>query len=208
MFLSRFSKLLSQKKNTNTIAHAIPNIHDLEEKWDNMYDCGEWNYLSGISELAHYSVIIGYCEFVSPNASILDVGCGEGLLAQRLEPLKHEKYIGVDVSNKAIEIALKSNKNDDLTSFVVGDAEAYTPPQAVDIIIFNESLYYFNNIAITMQHYENFLIADGHFIISMFDQPESDACWDHIDKHYNIIDAVKLSNKNGLSWNCKLAKPS
>jgi len=208
MFLSKFSKLLSHKKNTNIIGHTIPNVHNLEVKWDKMYNSGEWNYLSGIDELAHYSVIIGYCEFVSPNALILDVGCGEGLLAQRLEPHAHEKYIGIDISNKAIEIAEQFNKNCNLTSFAVCDAESYIPPNTMDIIIFNESLYYFNDLVATMQHYDNFLNTDGHFIISMFDQPESDACWDYVDKHYDIIDAVKLSNKNGLSWNCKLAKRS
>jgi len=206
MFLTRLNKFLSHKNKPNNITHNIQNICDLGKKWDKMYNSGEWNYLSGIGELAHYSVIIGYCEFVSPNGLILDVGCGEGLLAKRLEPLAHEKYIGIDISNKAIEIAKNSNTNCNLTSFIATDAESYIPPHTMDIIIFNESLYYFNDIATTMQHYESFLNIDGHFIISMFDQPESDDCWDYINKHYNIIDAVKLSNKDGLSWNCKLAK--
>jgi 2-polyprenyl-3-methyl-5-hydroxy-6-metoxy-1,4-benzoquinol methylase len=70
--------------------------------WDSMYEQGEWDYLTKIDELGHYSLLVGYCQYLNPKGKILDIGCGEGLLQQQLRYLPYQSYLGVDVSNVAI----------------------------------------------------------------------------------------------------------
>jgi hypothetical protein len=47
------------------------------EGFEIRYSHGQYEYLRGISELVHYSVLIGYCHYLKPAGAILDVGCGE-----------------------------------------------------------------------------------------------------------------------------------
>ena len=44
------------------------------------YSRGVWDYLSGVEELTRFSVVVGYCHYFHKNGSILEIGCGEGLL--------------------------------------------------------------------------------------------------------------------------------
>ena len=202
MFTAKLNKLLKKKK--PTIQDVKPfDIREEKVKWDNQYQKGQWDYLAGIEELAHYSMIVGYCENVlSEHSRLLDVGCGEGVLQTRLRYLPYEKYIGIDISEVAIQ---KANQfQDERTTFIATDADSYIPPHKVDIIVFNETLYYFNNLDSTIHHYDKYLEDDGFFIVSMFDQKESDECWKYLDEHYSVLDSTKLTNASGLSWNCKL----
>ena len=54
--------------------------HVTPEMWDREYRDGQWEYLRKMDSIAGLVSILGYCDFLKP-ASILDAGCGEGLLA-------------------------------------------------------------------------------------------------------------------------------
>lgn len=171
--------------------------------WDSMYEQGEWDYLTKIDELGHYSLLVGYCQYLNPKGNILDIGCGEGLLQQRLSYLPYQSYVGVDVSSAAI--AKVKERGNTRNTFIVADASQYKPSQAMDIIFFNECLYYFEKPHSVLVHYSRYLSNDGYFVISMFDQPESDLCWQILEANYKVIDAVSITNQAGLTWNCKVA---
>ena len=57
---------------------------------------------AGLDELARYSVIAGYLHHLRAGGSVLDVGSGEGLLADHLRPLGYSRYHGIDLSEAAI----------------------------------------------------------------------------------------------------------
>ena len=50
-------------------------------------------YLTNFDELAHYSVIIGYCYNWETKPAILDVGCGDGILLEKLTEDIEDGYI-------------------------------------------------------------------------------------------------------------------
>ena len=81
---------------------------------------------------------------VAPAAArILDVGCGEGPLLEPLRQLGVGRYLGIDVAETVIERAQKlADRN---TRFLAADAESYTTDERFDAIVFNESLYYFED---------------------------------------------------------------
>lgn len=109
------------------------------EVWDAQYDRGQWDYMRGHEELARYSILVGYVQHFAPGGAVLDVGCGEGILQERLRPYGYAKYVGLDLSVAAIKQA--AHYEDEKTVFLVQDASAYLPSEAFDAIIFNESLY-------------------------------------------------------------------
>jgi len=76
------------------------------EKWEAEYVRGQWNYIKQLDELARYSVIVGYCCYFRPGGTILDIGCGEGILQERLSPCQYSRYVGIDICAEAIRRAL------------------------------------------------------------------------------------------------------
>lgn len=95
------------------------------------WDSSEQWYTSCVGEKGHYY----HQAVVLPNAlrllgkftSLLDLGCGQGVLARSL-PEKVE-YVGVDLSKELIASAKKMSKSG---QFVVGDASAELPIEKKD----------------------------------------------------------------------------
>ncbi|HEY2662863.1 MAG TPA: hypothetical protein VGI47_00885 [Candidatus Binataceae bacterium] len=56
----------------------------LPQDWEKEYASGQWSYMKGVDDLARYSLIVGYYDFFKAGGSILDLGCGEGILQQKL----------------------------------------------------------------------------------------------------------------------------
>ena len=96
--------------------------------WEEQYRAGKWELMRGLDEGARYSVIAGYLHHLRPGGSVLDVGSGEGLLADHLRPSGYSRYLGVDLSEVAIEQA--AGRADAATAFAAADAETFEPSPA------------------------------------------------------------------------------
>src|SRR5271166_4756587 len=81
------------------------------KRWEQDYAEGRWQYLENVRQLAHYSLIMGYYMYYRPHSSVLDVGCGHGVLQRRLRALGYARYVGVDTSQHAIDQA-KTERDD------------------------------------------------------------------------------------------------
>jgi len=56
-----------------------------KKEWDTQFGNDYWDYLGDIRQLGRYSIIDGYFEFFYyGKGSILDLGCGQGVLLERL----------------------------------------------------------------------------------------------------------------------------
>jgi len=175
--------------------------------WDKEYQNGQWDYLKNLDELAHYSIIIGYYNYLKPRGSILDVGSGEGLLQKRILAYSYSKYVGIDGSLEAINRA--SPKTDNKTFFLKEDMHNYSTKKAFDVIVFNESLYYSDNPLKVIRKFENYLDKKGIFIVSMY-KPNFPISifvyliWKKISKEYKLIDETIIKNKLGQKWICRV----
>lgn len=179
-----------------------------KEQWNASYSTGYWDYLHRIDERAHYNMILTYCfEFGGGrqgNLSVLDACCGEGVFLDLLPPSSYQRYVGVDVSEVAIQRAeRKQNQN---VSFYREEIESFTPSEKFSSIVFNECLYYLRDPMNVLRRYEQFLKPDGVLIVSMY-QKKGKAIWKMIENEYSVEDEARVENKNRLAWVVKTIRP-
>jgi SAM-dependent methyltransferase len=173
---------------------------------DDEYACGRWDYLKSFEEMSRYAVISGYCVHGGDVRSVLDLGCGSGVLRQWLRPLGRIEYVGVDLSKVAIDTA-KKEWTDGLTNFIATDLATYVPDRKFDIMIFNEVLYYFDEPGDILGRFGEFLTENGRFIISLWDGTESHLAWRRSRGRVRVVDAVQTRHSSGVSWQIRLCRP-
>jgi 2-polyprenyl-3-methyl-5-hydroxy-6-metoxy-1,4-benzoquinol methylase len=177
------------------------------EVWEAQYSGEKWNFLETISELGRYSVIAGYIAHLKPQATVLDIGCGEGILFDRYQGQGYSKYLGVDISQVAI--ARLVDRQNEKTHFVSADAENFEPPEAFDAIVFNESIYYFHDPLTCVKRYCNYLKPNGLIILSTCHTSTRARSITHkIKETYSILDEVDvIHHQSSLSWTCTVLQP-
>jgi SAM-dependent methyltransferase len=174
---------------------AVPS----REMWESQYERGQWTRLNDLSEQAHNGVVLSYIAHLRPEGSVLEIGCGEGTLLPRLKQIGFRSYTGIDISEVAI--AKTKQFGDNKTTFVVGDAEAYKPADAFDVIVLNESIYYFVEPVNTLQRYADYLTAGGLFVISLFDKDRTRPIRRRLKGAFCLVDETVVSNAKG-TWYC------
>ena len=136
--------------------------------WDKEFSGTKWDFIDNTVGDCVYPNLEKYAK----NGSILDLGCGPGNTANELAATAYESYLGVDISEAALEKARRrtiengrANKN----VFVQGDFIRYEPSQKFDVILFRESMYHvpMAKIKDTLDHYAKYLKGDGVFVIRM-----------------------------------------
>jgi 2-polyprenyl-3-methyl-5-hydroxy-6-metoxy-1,4-benzoquinol methylase len=167
------------------------------EEWERQYAGGGWEFLRGTDELARYGVLTAYLHHLHPGGSVLDVGCGEGLLRDRLAPLGYSRFVGVDLSAAAVEAA--SRRPDPLATFEAVDAERYTPSGRFDAVVFNECLYYFEDPIGAVRRYRPSLEEGGTLIVSMFRSRRAAAIQRQLEAELALLEKVAVSNRKG-TW--------
>ena len=179
-----------------------------KEMWDEQFGNSKWAYLADETQREHYDKIIDLYLQHAAGRTILDIGCGEGLLyryfSDRIE-LGPDQYTGIDISEVAVAHAKNAYPNG---HFEVMNYETDEVPHRHDVIIFNETLYYFNHAGRTLEKCVNRNLGPGGFIIiSMCDHERHDLIWKMINRTYKVQAEAKSSNTEGISWTIKVIVP-
>lgn len=170
--------------------------------WDRAFASGKWEYLRSMSEVAHYSAIHGYAAAVKSPASIIDIGCGPGILRSCFREEEITRYTGVDVSSEAIRMCGECHFPS--SQFIVADFDEYMP-EVHDIVIFNESIGYARDPAATFRRYWAVLPIGGACIISMHKYgTRSWASWRRIERCTKPIYTTRLINEKQQAWDVKV----
>ena len=176
------------------------------EDWTRQYETGAWAYLADLSERPRYSIMVGYLAALAPGR-ILDVGCGEGLLARQIRHLPFQSYVGIDISPAPVTAAQAALGDDSRLAFVVADAERYQPDALSDAIIFSECLNYLSDPVGIVEHYSKSIASNGFIIISLFQSPRADKAWEMLQPIAEIMDCVNIAHQSGKRWTIKLLAP-
>jgi 2-polyprenyl-3-methyl-5-hydroxy-6-metoxy-1,4-benzoquinol methylase len=171
--------------------------------WEQQYGEGHWDFLHTLGELGRFSVMVGYLRELTPDGALLDVGCGEGLLYKRMQP-RNSPYLGLDISASAIEKARASKGG----TFVCADAEQFVVSDTYDVIIFNESLYYFSDPVGTVARYSASLRPHGILMVSTFLRSRRGrAILRALKRAYTLIDETSIGHGTE-AWTCSVLAPS
>jgi 2-polyprenyl-3-methyl-5-hydroxy-6-metoxy-1,4-benzoquinol methylase len=141
-----------------------------------MFRAGQWNYLASVAEAPRYALIAGYLHrLATPPGSdpvrVLDAGCGEGILADHLDPARIA-LTGFDPSPTAIARAQARPG----IWLVAGVDPIPVPPSArFHAIVFNEVLPALPDPIGTLARYRALLEPGGMFILSLFQSPDEQA---------------------------------
>ena len=154
-------------------------------RWNRQYRKGRWANLRSDKEVSRYQKIIESIKNFGPkNPSILDIGCGEGVLTERMHASDYSFFLGLDFSKESIKLAIK--KNLDKTKFVAADAVKFYPEQKFDVIVFNEAFYYIHDSEkqnVLTRMLEN-LTEQGILIISIF--REGAGSWEYFRENESL----------------------
>lgn len=72
-----------------------------KDTWEKEYEKGQWNYLDKETLERSRTAIVGvFASYILNDGIILDVGCGEGVLADYLPDHLRANYTGIDISKK------------------------------------------------------------------------------------------------------------
>ena len=182
--------------------------HTSAREWDEQFSSRKWDYLADDNQREHYDCIIDMYSEHGNGGNILDIGCGVGLLYRCFKDtgtLQRDKYLGIDISSVAIEDATKQNPDG---WFEVLNYQTHSIKDRYGVIVFNETLYYFDHAGKTLQKCINENLEQGGVvIISMCDHERHEQIWQLIDNTYQVLDVQKSSNEEGISWTVKVIKP-
>lgn len=177
--------------------------------WNRQYEKGRWEYLlQGTPNLGHivWRIMREYeLRGESKPLRILDVGCGNGavpfFLTKTTVPFT---YFGTDVSDTAIEQAKRV--------FPEGEYERtdmlhpMSRVDAVDVLIFNEVLYYGDCLQ-TLRAHKSLLAEGGIVVVSMYRTLRTRCLWWRLrslmrfDERYAVFDASR-----GVTWDIAVCR--
>jgi trans-aconitate methyltransferase len=151
--------------------------------WNSEFARGRWDR----PERPARDFAYAYVEAYAANGCILDLGCGAGHVASELDGTKYDHYMGVDVSDVALETARKAAEavgRGSQNRFTQSDIATYVPAERYDVILFMESLYYipWRRIPPVLDAYSNYLTSRGVFIVRM---------WTGTDKYLPLVELIE-----------------
>jgi SAM-dependent methyltransferase len=173
------------------------------ETWEGQYRDGRWDYLAG--EVERYRGLADLVASHCRHPAILDAGCGDGLLVEALRKNRgYSHYLGLDLSELAVERAQRfANPT---TRFLAADAEKFAAGERFDAIVFNESLYYFEDPLGAAERYRSLLELNGLFILSMFGSQRSLAILRALRQRYRVVEERLQQGQRG-TWHQVVLDP-
>jgi 2-polyprenyl-3-methyl-5-hydroxy-6-metoxy-1,4-benzoquinol methylase len=158
------------------------------QSWERAYTSGGWDFLSDLYELPRYSLLIGYLRKYPGTPTVLDIGCGTGLLRELLADEDFSTYSGIDLSAEAIKRA--APLIDGRTSFTVGDAMTIDLPSA-DVVLLNEMLYYSPSPGALLERVASTVRPGGLVLTSIYRHGGDRALWRLLDNKLVLVSACR-----------------
>ena len=177
------------------------------QTWEAQYAAGRWDYLGQLSELARFSVLAGYICHLKPGGTVLDTGCGQGVLLRRLPVSCYSRYVGIDLSASAISVA--QEHANERSTFLVADCEEYSPAEQFDVMVFNEVLCCLRDPLGTVERYARSLNPGGLLLVSLCTAARGSATiLSQLKRAYATVDEVRVVHSGRkVSWVCTALRP-
>ena len=186
------------------------------EGLDAEYKAGKWDFINDLKEQPRQGAITAWLAACNALDSVLEVGCGEGNLCRYLLPLGVGDYLGIDLSEAALDVAARSFPT---ARFERADFTTFEPPSGkrFSAVLFNEVLSYTEDQAGQIERYRPFVAEGGVMVLSMYQpsRPESGAhaeiaeAWAATEtENWQVLDDIVLkSTPKNITWRLRLSRP-
>ena len=161
------------------------------DRWEDSFRAHHTDSFAGLDETARYGVLGSYLTWLGDGLSVLDVGCGAGVLRRHLPNDRIGRYLGVDPVPAAVDQA--SGLTDPRTEFRLADPMT-ADLGLFDVVICNEVLYFAADPFALVDRTESFLRPGGHLLVSMWRHPGDTVLWRHLDRRFELRDRVHVRN--------------
>ena len=145
-------------------------------------------------ESARYGMIAAWLQHRNQGGSILDLGCGEGVLRHYLGPGYHGRYLGIEISDFSYKNAGRQSFQG--TEFIKANIMKFETQERFDFVVFNELLYYLDDPLEAMKRFERNLKEQGVFILGL--NSVAHRVWNKVRAHYRVLRVVEYWNSDGL----------
>ncbi len=173
--------------------------------WDREYRNNKWYFRDNTIGDCVYPPLENY----SRQGSILDLGCGSGNTATEIADSAYASYLGVDISQAALEKAsarTKQTGREGKSRFARADFLEWQPSgEQFDVILFRESIYHIplDRIKATIDRYSIYLKEGGVFIVRLFAANPKTAKIKHrpiamlriIEDEFDVIESRRYETK-------------
>jgi 2-polyprenyl-3-methyl-5-hydroxy-6-metoxy-1,4-benzoquinol methylase len=162
-------------------------------QWEDSFRTHRTDSFGGLDETARYGVLASYLTWLDDGdgLSVLDVGCGSGVLRRHLPSDRIARYVGVDPVPAAV--AQASALADERTEFLLADPMTADLGR-FDVAICNEVLYFAADPFALVDRTESALRSGGHLLVSMWRHPGDTVLWRHLDRRFELRDRVQVRN--------------
>lgn len=175
------------------------------DRWDAQYRTGHWDNFETVDEMPRYAVIGSYIRNYAVSPTVLDVGCGYGRLLTELGQSSFADYVGIDLSEEAINRAQRlAGPN---VRFCVADFTGWRTDSAFDLVVFNDTLYYADHPLAVLEHYAGMLVEGGAIIIGMFRHRNTMVIWRDIGRCFKFIHSLEVKNGKGELTDIRVLVP-
>jgi trans-aconitate methyltransferase len=174
--------------------------------WDVSYLTGIWGHFPSDDQAPRYrAVAAAIDQGLTVPGTILDIGCGNGVLAHYLSPPAVARYAGVDISWVAVTAAQQACAGLG-TEFLVADLRSWVPPTTAAVVVFNESLYYLVRPVQVVHRFAAGLHPGGEIVVSMYHErwlhnpilrARTDSIWKGLARSLRTLDVHVVLDGHG-----------
>lgn len=163
--------------------------------WNEEFASGRWDGIERTPE----DIVYPFVEKYGQNGSILDLGCGSGNTSCEINAHSYQTYIGVDISDVALEKArsrsAKCGRNIK-NHYAQGDIATYVPDAKHDVILFRESIYYLpkGRIKSTLDRLSVCLKPKGVFIVRTYEGTIAEELAVNVQANFTIVEQTPSSS--------------
>ncbi|MEV7022795.1 class I SAM-dependent methyltransferase [Kitasatospora sp. NPDC093558] len=149
---------------TRDTARQVPETS--RDEWEDQYRSGRWDYLAEGPEQARYAAL---CDRIrsAGATSVLDVGCGTGVLRDCLGDGFTGRYVGVDWSQAAL--AARPPRPDE--TLICADAARLPVLGSFDAVVLSEVLYYLDEPLAVVRDLLGQVAPGGQLLVSLYQPP-------------------------------------
>jgi malonyl-ACP O-methyltransferase BioC len=100
--------------------------------------------------------------------TILEIGCGTGLLTKNILPLFADAYYYLNDVNEKVEMLMPTLFPANNFTFIGGDAQRVDFPRGIDLLVSSSTLHWFDSLSVFAQKAHQSLSHGGYMFLSTF----------------------------------------